>query len=119
MNFLKEVNEITLKKKYLTSLDFYNGKVSSDIMYNETRHVVCVFKDFLIFDDFSEYLKRIYSTKECHERLSRTTKFFADSVKSSFLQKQLPSYIGLPESRYLFKNMDKKRKLVEKNLKFQ
>jgi hypothetical protein len=44
----------------MTSLEFYNGKVSSDIMYNESRHIVSVFKDFLIFDDFSEYLKRKY-----------------------------------------------------------
>lgn len=29
-------------------------------MYNENRHIVSVFKDYLIFDDFSEYLKRYY-----------------------------------------------------------
>lgn len=29
-------------------------------MYNEPRHIVTVFKDYLIFDDFSEYLKRFY-----------------------------------------------------------
>ena len=29
-------------------------------MYNEPRHIVTVFKDYLIYDDFSEYLKRFY-----------------------------------------------------------
>lgn len=56
-------------------------------MYNETRHVVSVFKDFLIFDDFSEYLKRNYNTNESHERLSRTTKFFAEAVTKSVVEK--------------------------------
>ena len=102
----------------MTSLDFYNGKVTSDIMYNETRHVVCVFKDFLIFDDFSEYLKRSYNSRESHERLSRTTKFFAESITQSISEKHLPSYIGLPESKFLYKNADRKRKLLEKALKY-
>lgn len=31
-------------------------------MYNEPRHMVSVFKDYLIYDDFSEYLKRVYTT---------------------------------------------------------
>lgn len=83
-------------------------------MYNETRHVVCVFKDFLIFDDFSEYLKRIYNPRESKHHLTRTLKFLTDSITTSISQKQLPSYVGIPESRYLIKNMDKKRKLVEK-----
>ena len=45
---------------YLTSADFYAAKVSSDIMYNEPRHVVSVFKEYLIFDDLSEYLYGFY-----------------------------------------------------------
>lgn len=40
-------------------------------MYNEPRHYVSVFKDFLIYDDFSEYLKRSYTKDECHERLPK------------------------------------------------
>lgn len=44
----------------MTSQEYYNSKVSSDIMYNEQRHIVSVFKEYLIYDDFSEYLKRFY-----------------------------------------------------------
>jgi len=51
---------LSLEKKYLTSRDYYNSKIVADIMYNENRHIVSVFKDYLIFDDFSEYLKRFY-----------------------------------------------------------
>ena len=44
-------------------------------MYNEPRHMVSVFKDFLIYDDFSEYLKRMYSKGEAVERLPRVFEF--------------------------------------------
>ena len=49
-----------LEKKYLTSREYYNIKVVNDIIYNETTHIVSVFKDSLIFDDVSEFLKRFY-----------------------------------------------------------
>ena len=49
-----------LEKKYLTSREYYNIKVVNDIIYNETTHIVSVFKDYLIFDDVSEFLKRFY-----------------------------------------------------------
>ena len=40
--------------------EYFDAKVASDIMYNEPRRIVSIFKDYLIFDDFSEYLKRSY-----------------------------------------------------------
>ncbi len=49
-----------LNSKYLTSRDFYNVKIINDIIYNECTHIVSVFKDFLIYDDISEFLKRFY-----------------------------------------------------------
>ncbi len=50
--------------KYMTSKDFYNVKVVNDVIYNEQTHVVSIFKDYLIFDDISEFLKREYSVEE-------------------------------------------------------
>lgn len=46
----------------MTSKDFYNVKIVNDIIYNESTHIVAVFKDYLIYDDLSEFLKRIYDT---------------------------------------------------------
>ena len=45
-------------------------------MYNEPRHLVSIFKDYLIFDDFSEYLKRPYKQKESNERLPKVFEFY-------------------------------------------
>lgn len=50
-----------LERKYLTSREYYNVKIINDIIYNENAHIVSVFKDYLIFDDVSEFLKRFYN----------------------------------------------------------
>ena len=52
-----------LKKKYMTGKDFYNVKIINDIIYNEPTNTVAIFKDYLIFDDLSEFLKRLILTK--------------------------------------------------------
>ena len=42
-------------------MEYYNVKIINDIIYNENTNVVCIFKDYLIFDDVSEFLKRFYN----------------------------------------------------------
>lgn len=48
----------------MTSKDFYNVKIVNDIIYNEPTNIVAVFKDYLIYDDLSEFLKRWYRYDE-------------------------------------------------------
>ena len=93
---------MVLKNKYLTSKDFYNVKIINDIIYNEPTHLVSVFKDYLIYDDVSEFLKRPYTL---NETLSRLPKIFEFYEKYS---KVFPNYIGIPENKYMFKNIERK-----------
>jgi len=58
-------------------------------MYNEPRNIVSIFKDYLIFDDFSEYLKRYYITKESLDRLPRVFEFY------STYSKVFPSFVAI------------------------
>jgi hypothetical protein len=48
----------------MTSKDFYNVKIVNDIIYNEPTNIVAIFKDYLIYDDLSEFLKRFYDKDE-------------------------------------------------------
>lgn len=50
-------------------MDYYNIKVVNDIIYNDETHLVSVFKDYLILDDISEFLKRTYTVDESYPRL--------------------------------------------------
>ena len=50
-------------------MDYYNVKVVNDIIYNDETHLVSMFKDYLILDDISEFLKRKYRLDESVPRL--------------------------------------------------
>jgi len=93
-----------LDLKYLATDTYFHSKITADIMYNEPRHFVTIFKDYLIFDDQSEYLKRYYSHKESLERLPRACHFYQT------YNKVFPTFIGMGERecKYMFKNIERK-----------
>lgn len=96
-----------LEKKYLTSRDYYNSKVITDIIYNENTNLVSIFKDYLIFDDVSEFLKRYYQNEEFDSRLPKIFEFYEK------YSKVFPNYVTLPENKFMFKNIERKQKLID------
>ena len=98
-----------LEDKYTTSLEFYNVKIVNDIMYNEKVKVVCMFKDYLIYDDLTEFLKRTYTYPESIIRLSKIYEFY-DSYSQVF-----PNYIRLPHRKHMYKNIERKQRAIEAN----
>jgi hypothetical protein len=91
----------------MTTMDYYNGKVTNDIIYNEPTHCVCIFKDYLIFDDISEFLKREYTTEESLERLPKVFQFYEKYAKV------FPNYVSIPECKYMFKNIERKQRAID------
>lgn len=55
--FKKLANKLIIKIHNSDKETLYK-KIANDIVYNEKSHVVAVFKDYLIYDDSSEFLKR-------------------------------------------------------------
>lgn len=98
-----EVIRNNLELKYLTSKEYYNTKIINDIIYNENTHIVSVFKDYLIFDDVSEFLKRQYEVSESKKRLPKVIEFYET------YSKVFPNYVNLPENKYMFKNIERKQ----------
>lgn len=98
-----EVVKNNLEQKYLTSKEYYNTKIVNDIIYNEQSNVVSVFKDYLIYDDVSEFLKRSYNTTEAKNRLPKVIAFYET------YSKVFPNYVNLPENKYMFKNIERKQ----------
>jgi len=101
-----------LNSKYLTGMDYYNVKVVNDIIYNDTTHLVSVFKDYLIYDDISEFLKRYYNNEES---VTRLTKIYAFYEKYS---KVFPNFIVLEENKYMFKNIERKQIAIDERQQF-
>lgn len=96
-----------LEEKYTTSLEFYNVKIINDIMYNEKVKVVCMFKDYLIYDDLTEFLKRSYTFPEAIIRLSKIYEFY-EAYSQVF-----PNYISLSSRKHMYKNIERKQRLIE------
>lgn len=86
----------------MTGKDYYNVKIVNDIIYNESTHMVSVFKDYLIYDDISEFLKRSYKVAEAKQRLPKIFEFYEK------YSKVFPNYVTLPENKYMFKNIERK-----------
>ena len=87
-------------------------KVVNDIIYNDDTHLVSMFKDFLIYDDISEFLKRYYTKEEAYPRLNKIFTFY-DSFSKVF-----PNYIALEESKYMFKNIERKQIAIDERQRF-
>ena len=93
--------------KHQTNEFVYNTNIITDIIYNEKTHTVAVFKDYLILDDVSEFLKRYYTTVESAIRLPRFLEYY-ETYSRIF-----PNYTSLPESKYIYKNIHKKQKMLD------
>ncbi|CDW89090.1 UNKNOWN [Stylonychia lemnae] len=97
----------TLSKKYMTSREYYDAKIVNDIIYNEPTRLVSIFKDYLIYDDVSEFLKRSYTFAEAKVRLPKIYEFYEK------YSKVFPNYVILPENKYMFKNIERKQRLID------
>ena len=97
----------SLIRKYMTSMQSYNVKIINDILSNENTHTVAIFKDFLIYDDTNEFLKRFYSIHESKPRIPKIVDYYDQSTKI------FPNYINLPESKFMFKCIEQKQVCID------
>lgn len=93
---------------YKTDENTYNYKLVTDIIYNEKTRLVARFKDYLIFDDISEFCRRFYGMDESTARIKKLSKFYENYSRI------FPNYLKIPESTYIYKNIRKKQKLIDK-----
>lgn len=97
-----------LNEKYRFTPEDYDYKQVNEIIYNEKSHFVATFKENLIVDDCSEFLKRFYMRKECLDRLPKITSFYEAYTKI------FPNYTAIKESKFLYQNIRKKQMLINK-----
>ena len=95
------------KYYYSNDKDFYNIKVINEIICNDNTHIVAVFKDYLINGDYSEFLQKFYKLKCSIESLPKIFEYY-DSCSVIF-----PNYVVLPESKYIYKNIQRKQRVID------
>ena len=106
-----------LLKKYNSFQYSFSLQCINNLISNEKCQIVARFKDYLIYDDATEFLKSFFSLDEIYPKLKYIVNFY--TCYSRFF----PNYIILPENDYLYKNLRKKQKVIddinEKNTKLQ
>ena len=93
---------------YKNTKNDYNIRMIEDILNNETTHLVAEFKDYLIMGDITEFLQKSYNIEECKKYLPKIYEYY-NSCSVIF-----PNYVMLHESKYIYKNIRKKQKVIDK-----
>ena len=110
LSSILELERIIFKRfnnYYSNDKDFYYIKVINEIICNESTHIVAEFKDYLISGDYSEFLQKIYNLNECKECLPKIFEYY-ESCSVIF-----PNYVILPESKYIYKNIQRKQRVID------
>ena len=109
----KNLNEIiktiykNFNKKYSIDPNYYNIKVINEIISNDSSHVVAEFKDYLITGDYNEFIHKYFKLSQSKFLLNQIFEYYA---LSSVIY---PNYIILPENKYIYKNIQKKQKIID------
>ena len=95
-------------KKYLLSyncnLTKYNIKIINDLIMEKNKHIVSLFKNYLLWDEPSEYLKRYYFIYESRYRIRPIASYYIAFTYFS------PVYFcNLEIIKILLKNVKRKR----------
>jgi len=104
---LRQISYTKLFKKYSSGNFNYNKILANYLVFNDSCRIVARFKDYLILDDNTEFLRRFYYSEESHPRLNRILNFYETYSKI------FPNYMILKESKYLYRNIRKKQKMID------
>lgn len=107
-HFLKKARLYLYKKHSNDITNKYNILKINDILSNSNCRLVSLFKDYLLYEDYSEFLKRYYNEKESKPRIKKFSKYLN---QTSFIY---PCYAPLEESKYIFANILKKQMIINK-----
>jgi len=107
MKTIEKIAHCNFMNQHFKNKDYYNIKIIDEIIHNESSHVVAEFKDYLIKGDNSEFLMQFYKKKESFNLLP---KIFECYISCSVI---FPNYVILPESKYIYKNIKKKQRVID------
>ena len=108
LNFKKKTNETFISNYCSKKTDHFQIILINNILANNRCHIVSLFKDLLLYDEESEFLKRYYTYPEIKYRLKKILFYFK---QTSFL---FPNYTPIPEAKYIYSNIIKKQIVIDK-----
>ena len=107
MKTIKKISHFNFINKYIKNEFYYDSIIIDHIIHNDPGHIVAEFKDFLIMGDINEFLQNYYKRKESIYLLPKIYDYY---ISYSVI---FPNYVILPESQYIYKNIQKKQKVID------
>ena len=107
LNDLIKIIYKNFNRKYSNDKNYYNVKVINEIISNDSSHIVAEFKDYLITGDYNEFIHKYFKLSQSKFLLNQIFEYYA---LSSVIY---PNYIILPENKYIYKNIQKKQKIID------
>ena len=114
INLKKKLSLIELEKKVYKTFkniyvddNYYNIQKIDEIINNEKSHLVAEFKDFLVKGDTAEFLLESYNNEEINLLYPQILEYYNENL---FI---FPNYVTLPESKYIYINIQKKQKIID------
>ena len=104
-NYQINIIKCNLEKYNSTPLIYQKYQIIL-LMGNKNTHLFSIFKDYLLFDDSTEFLKEYYDKKKIYRKLKTIYDYYKSS---SYL---FPNYNAIIEGKYIYRNIIKKQKLI-------
>jgi hypothetical protein len=102
---------LTSKKRLSIKYNYFENSYSliciNNLIYTENCHIVARFKDFLYYDDDTEFINKFFYKNDLKKILKKVFNFYSKYCKV------FPNYMILPENEFLYRNLRKKQKLID------
>ena len=106
LNIEKRANYL-INEHYKKIGTSYNYLILDNLLSNGKCHIVALFKEYLIVDDNSEFLRRFYNKKESLPRIKKVSNYYHETSVI------FPNYTPLIEAKYIYKNIMRKQKVID------
>ena len=96
-------------KKYNKLSNELNKEIIHNIVFDEKKRIVSIFKDYLLWDETSEFLKRYYKLKESSSRIPNICEYYENYTLFA------PIYYSneFPITKIMIKYTTRKKKYLE------
>lgn len=108
---LKQMINSNFKSKYSLPENIYNTKIVNELIQKSSTHIVAQLKDFLLYEDKTDFLQKTYKRDDIKINLPQILEYY-NSCSVIF-----PNYVVLYESKYIYKNIQKKQKVIDSQQK--
>jgi len=107
LRIVEHMSFIKLTAKYSANSYTYSNIIINKILLNQKCSALSKYKDLKLYNKEKEFFHRFYTKRELFLRLKRVCEFYEKYSKI------FPNYICLYESKFIYKNIRRKQKMID------